>query len=399
MNEKNAFPLEDFFLETVKDPHLLKIQEKIQSGERLSREDGLILLKTRDLHFLSYLAEGVKRVRTGDKVYFVVNCHINPTNLCVLSCKFCSFYARKGDPRGYEMTVEEIFHKIDRVKDRVREIHIVGGHHPDWPFEVYVNLIRILRERYPAVNLKAYTAAEVYYFTRITRRSAEEVLIELKEAGLDTMPGGGAEVFSDRLHKLLFPGKASPKRWLDIHRIAHSLGIRSNATLLFGHIETHEEIVEHLLKLRALQDETGGFLCFVPLSFHPENNELSYIRSSSGVEDLKIVALSRLMLDNFPHIKSYWIQLGERTGQVALHYGADDLDGTIVEEKITHSAGAKTPVGLTCENLIRLIQKAGFLPVERDAYYNELVSYPPSSLSLSPSYLPGNDGFRPEFSQ
>ncbi len=399
MNEKNVFHLDDFFLETIKDPHLLKIQEKIQSGERLSREDGLMLLKTRDLHFLSYLAEGVKRARTGDKVYFVVNCHINPTNLCVLSCKFCSFYARKGDPRGYEMTVEEIFQKIDRVKERVKEIHIVGGHHPDWPFEVYVNLIRILRERYPAVNLKAYTAAEVDYFTRITRRSAKEVLIELKEAGLDTMPGGGAEVFSDRLHKLLFPGKASPERWLEVHRIAHSLGIRSNATLLFGHIETHEEIVEHLLKLRTLQDETGGFLCFVPLTFHPENNELSYIRSSSGVEDLKIVALSRLMLDNFPHIKSYWIQLGERTAQVALHYGADDLDGTIVEEKITHSAGAKTPVGLTCENLIRLIQKAGFLPVERDAYYNELVSYPQSSFSLSPSYLSGNDGFRPEFSQ
>ncbi|MGH8103146.1 MAG: radical SAM protein, partial [bacterium] len=285
------------------------------------------------------------------------------------------FYERKGDADAYEMSAEDIFRKIDTVKDEVREVHIVGGHHPDWPFETYVEVVRMIKQRYPWVNVKAYTAAEINYFTRITRRAVDDILAELKDAGLDTLPGGGAEVFSDRLHQLLFPGKADWRRWLEIHKTAHRMGIRSNATMLFGHIETPEEVVEHMIKLRDLEDETPGFFAFIPLSFHPEHTEMSHIRQSSGLYDLKIVALSRLMLDNFPHIKSYWIQLGEKTAQAALHYGASDLDGTIVEEVITHAAGASSPVGMTKDHMVHLIREAGYTPVERDALYNEIRVY------------------------
>lgn len=366
---------EDVVIETTTDERLRTIAEKVFAGKRLSFEDGLTLLDTKDLHAVGALADAVKSRKCGNKVYFVVNCHINPTNLCVLSCKFCAFYAKKGDPSGYEMSADDIFRKIDTVKDDVREIHIVGGHHPDWPFETYVDIVRMIKQRYPWVNVKAYTAAEIDFFTRITRRSVEDVLGELREAGMDTMPGGGAEVFSDRLHRLLFPGKGDGRRWLEIHRVAHRMGIRSNATMLFGHIETPEEVVDHLVKLRELEDEAPGFFAFIPLSFHPEHTELSHLPQSSGLYDLKIVALSRLMLDNFPHVKSYWIQLGEKIAQTALHYGASDLDGTIVEEVITHAAGAKSPVGMTKERLVRMIREAGFTPVERDALYNEVKAY------------------------
>jgi aminodeoxyfutalosine synthase len=356
------------------DPSLEPIADKVLSGQRLTREDGERLFATSDLLGLGRLADHVRQQKHGLNTYFVLNRHINPTNICVLKCKFCEFRASKGEAHAYEMGIDEI---LARCSDEIREVHIVGGHHIDWPFEKYVGIVRAIHEAFPDIQIKAWTAPEIDFFTKITKKSVEEVLGTMREAGLLTMPGGGAEVFSERIRKVLCKGKIGADRWFDIHRRAHAMGFRTNCTLLYGHIETHAERVEHLLRLRELQDETGGFLAFIPLSFQPGNTGLVR-RQASAMEDLRTVAVARLLLDNIPHIKSYWVMLGEDTASVALQFGADDLDGTIGQEKIvhTHDGQAKSAVGHTRDELLRMIREAQRVPVERDALYNVLRTFP-----------------------
>ena len=356
---------------TFMDSELLPIWEKVLEGQRLSLEDGVKLFETRDFPALGCMANHVKSRRDGDKVYFVLNRHLNPTNICVLSCSFCDFAKKKGDPDAYEMSMEEILAHLD---DEVREIHIVGGHHPDWPFERYEEIVATIHQSFPDVQIKAFTAAEIDYFYRRWKVSPEESLTRLKAAGLQSMPGGGAEVFSRRVQKALFAAKSNADRWCEIHRIAHNMGIRSNATLLYGHIETYQERVEHLLRLRELQDETGGFLAFIPLEYQVGDTHL-VPRQASAIDDLKTIAASRLMLDNFPHVKAYWVMIGEETASMALNFGASDLDGTIGHERIAHAAKAASPAGLARERMINLIRDAGKVPVERDALYNTVRIY------------------------
>jgi aminodeoxyfutalosine synthase len=353
------------------DPDLAPIWEKVRAGERLSADDGLRLFESDDLLGVGRMADFAKHQSCGDWVYFVVNRQVNPTNLCVLSCSFCDFARKRGQEGAYEMSLEHILSLID---EEIREVHIVGGHHPDWPFEHYEEMLRAIRERFPTVQRKAFTAAEMDYFSKRFKLPVETVLARLKAAGLQSMPGGGAEVFSERVRKRLFPGKAGARRWLEIHRLAHQMGIKSNCTLLYGHIETYEERVRHLLLLRELQDETGGFLAFIPLAYQPGSTNL-VPRQASAIDDLKTVAVSRLLLDNVPHVKAYWVMIGEETASMALHFGASDLDGTIGEERIAHAAQAKSPAGLARERIVRLVRDAGKVPVERDALYNAVRVY------------------------
>ncbi len=349
--------------------------EKLEAGEPLSFEDGVALFKTGDLLGLGMLAEAFAEGLHGDRVFFVVNRHINPTNYCRNRCAFCAFSKRPGEEGGYELTLEEILSAAEEaVEQGARELHIVSGLHPTWPFERYVEIIKSLKDRFPHVHLKAYTAVEVEHFSRISGRSVEEVLKTLKDAGLDSMPGGGAEILNDRVRARLCPEKTSWQMWLEIHKTAHRLGIKTNCTMLYGHIETIEERVDHLIKLRELQDETGGFQAFIPLSFHPENTKVR-VEPATGVEDLRVIAVSRLLLHNIPHVKAYWVMLGEGIAQIALKFGATDLEGTVYEEKITHAAGATSPQGLSKERLLKLIRDAGKRPVERDALYNVVRVY------------------------
>ena len=352
------------------DQGLYQIYEKIQSQTRLSFEDGLRLFKTNDLLGLGKLAALVKERLHGKKVYYVFNQHVNYSNVCVNLCKFCAFGRPKGHPEAYELSLEEILAKLKENKDRIREIHIVGGLHPDLPYTYYLDLIRGIKENFPAAQIKAFTCVEIDHLARIAGKSVEEVLKDLKEAGLSCLPGGGAEVFAERIRKRLCPEKISGKRWLEITRTAHRLGIPSNATMLYGHLETYEERLEHLFALRELQDETGGFLCFIPLPFLPEKSYLrKEVAPTTGFEDLKMIAVSRLMLDNIPHVKAYWIFLGLKLSQVALHFGADDLHGTVYEEKISEFSGKGGEKALSRAEIERVIREAGFEPVERDALY------------------------------
>ena len=353
------------------DRDLIPVWEKVLGDERLSQTDGMRLFETQDFPAVGRMADYVKTQRDGDRVFFVLNRQLNPTNICVLSCSFCDFAKKKGDADAYEMSMEEILAHVD---EDTREVHMVGGHHPDWPFEKYVDIVRTLHETYPDVQVKAFTAAEIDYFWRRWKVTPEESLARLKEAGLRSMPGGGAEVFSDRVHKLLFAGKSNADRWLEIHRLAHNMGIRSNATLLYGHIETYQERVDHMLRLRELQDETGGFLAFIPLEYQVGDTHL-VPRQASAIDDLKTIAAARLLLDNFPHIKAYWVMITEETASVALHFGASDMDGTIGRERIAHAAKAASPGGLARERVIQLIKDAGKVPVERDALYNVVRVY------------------------
>jgi aminodeoxyfutalosine synthase len=354
-----------------RDQGLAPIWDRLQAGQRISFEDGLTCLQTQDILGLGQMADYVKGRLWGDKAFFVFNRQINPTNICVLSCTFCDFAKKKGDEGAYEMGMEEI---LSKLHPEMQEVHIVGGHHPDWPFERYEGIIRGIHEAFPTIRIKAWTASEIDYFCKRFRMTEEEVLTRMKDAGLVSMPGGGAEVFSDRVRKELFPGKNSAQRWLDIHRLAHGMGIRSNATLLYGHIETLEERLQHMILLRELQDEAPGFLAFIPLEYQVGDTNL-VSRQASAVEDLRTIATSRIMLDNFPHIKAYWVMIGEETASIALNFGASDLDGTIGEERIAHAAKAASPVGLARERMLRLIRDAGKTPVERDALYNEIHVY------------------------
>ena len=353
------------------DRSLIPVWEKVLAKERLSLDDGLRLFETQDFPALGRMADHIKSHQDGNRVFFVLNRHLNPTNMCVLSCSFCDFAKKKGDPDAYEMSMEEILGHLD---GETREVHIVGGHHPDWPFEKYVDIVRTIHQHFPDIQVKAFTAAEIDYFYRRWKVQPEESLARLKEAGLRSMPGGGAEVFSDRVQRLLFPGKSNPDRWLEIHQMAHRMGIHSNATLLYGHIETYQERVEHMLRLRELQDETGGFLAFIPLEYQVGDTHL-VPRQTSPIDDLKTIAAARLLLDNFPHIKAYWVMIGEETASVGLNFGANDLDGTIGQERIAHAAKAASPLGLARERMINLITDAQKVPVERDALYNPVHVY------------------------
>jgi len=351
----------------LRDPRLLPIWDKVQAAARLSREDGLALFATDDLHGVGRMADLVKSRLHGDQVFFVLNRYINPTNVCVLSCSFCDFARKKGEEGAFENTIEDV---LNMIKPGTREAHIVGGHHPDWPFEYFERLIESIHNARPETQIKAFTAAEIDYFWRRWKIEPREALTRLQKAGLQSMPGGGAEIFSRRLQKLLhFTGKADADRWCEIHGIAHSLGIKTNATMLYGHVETMEERVDHLLRLREQQDKSGGFITFIPLSYQTGTTKL-VPRQTPPTDDLRTIAASRLLLDNFPHIEAYWVMIGEATASLALHFGASDVNGTLEDEKIAHMAQAASPAGLATEQILRIVRDAGKIPVERDALYN-----------------------------
>jgi aminodeoxyfutalosine synthase len=347
-----------------------KINEKIHEGRRLTRRDGLALFKSNDLLALGRMASHAAQKKNGNRVHFVQNMHINPTNICVNRCKFCAFSRSKGDPGAYEMSIEDILNKARGAGKGVRELHIVSGLHPDLPFEWYLDMLRALKKDFPKIHLKAFTAVEIDYLSRISGLNLKDTLLKLKEAGLGSLPGGGAEIFNTAVRNTLCAEKISGDRWLEVIEAAHGIGLKSNATMLYGHIETAEHRIDHLIKLRDLQDKTGGFQAFIPLSFHSQNTEIKKSAYTTGFDDLKTLAISRLMLDNFDHIKAYWVMLGEKIAQVALSFGVDDLDGTVVEEKITKAAGGTTDGSMTRDDIVYLIKQAGRTPVERDTVYN-----------------------------
>lgn len=352
---------------------LLNIEKKVRNAERLTKEDGMALFACDDLAWLGSLADIARQRISGDYVYFNVNRHINLTNICLSRCKFCAFGCDKESAQAYGMVKEKALDiaKAAAKDPDLRELHIVSGLHPDWPFEYYVDIIKALRAELPHIHLKAFTAIEICHFAKISDKPVEEVLKTLIAAGVNSMPGGGAEILSDRVRQELCPKKASSSEWLEASRTAHKLGLRTNASMLYGHIETLEERVDHLLSLRKLQDETGGFQTFICFPFHPANTELEgRITRTSVWDDLKTIAISRLMLDNFKNIKAYWIMLTLPIAQLALGFGANDIDGTVSEEKIMHAAGAKSATYLSKETLINTIRQTGRVPVERDSAYN-----------------------------
>jgi aminodeoxyfutalosine synthase len=355
---------------TITDARLKPIAEKVLGGERLSFDDGIALYRSPDLLAVGWLANYVREKKHGNVTYYNVNRHINPTNVCVAHCKLCAFGRDPDAPGAYTYALEEIYQRAEEgVRQGATEFHIVGGLHPDLSFEHFLQLIRGLKERFPQVHLKAFTMVEVHYFARIAKLSIVDTLRKMKEAGVDSCPGGGAEIFHPRVRRIICDHKVSGQVWLNIAKKAHEIGLPSNATMLYGHVETEEERVDHLVKLRELQDETHGFVAFIPLAFHPDNTALSHIPKPTGYADLRNIAVSRLLLDNFEHIKAYWIMLTPSIAQIALRFGANDLDGTVVEEKIYHDAGAKTAEFTSRAELERLIRGAGRVPVERDTLY------------------------------
>jgi aminodeoxyfutalosine synthase len=354
--------------------HFRAIRDKVEDGKRLSFDDGMVLSDQADLFTLGELANLLRERKNGNFAYYNVNAHLNPTNVCVYRCNFCAFRADLKSPKGYVMSDEQILERAAEAEARgATEMHIVGGLHHQLPYDWYLNVVRIIHRAQPRLHLKAYTAVEWDWFSRLTGRPTRDILAEFKEAGLGSLPGGGAEIFHPEVRDKICEHKADAEAWLRIHREAHELGLRSNATMLYGHIEEARHRVDHLIRLRELQNETGGFQTLIPLAFHPENTGLSHIPKASILMDLRMMALSRLMLDNFPHIKAYWIMLGIKTAQVALSFGADDIDGTVVHEKIYHDAGSDSPEELTAAELRRLIEEAGRIPVERDTLYREVV--------------------------
>lgn len=363
------------------DPSLQPVAEKVQAGEPLSQADGVALYASRDLHTIGRLANAVREKLHGDKTYYNRNRHINYTNVCALSCKFCSFYRKRGEEGAYEMPVEQVIETAVKAKDAgATEVHIVGGLHPWLKFDYYLDMLRGVRSACPDLHIKAFTAIEIVHFSRVARMSVRDVLTALRDAGLGSLPGGGAEIFDDRVHDEVFKGKVHADRWFEVHRTAHSLGIYSNATMLYGHVETPEERVKHLIKLRELQSESlsrqaASFNCCIPLSFIPENSELGNLPGPTGLTDLKTLAIARLMLDNVSHIKAFWIMQGIGLSQVALSWGCDDLDGTVVWYDITkrQGGGNTTHQELHESDLRRLIREAGRTPVERDTLYRPIV--------------------------
>src|SRR5579884_575653 len=355
------------------DAQLAPIAEKVFSGERLSFDDGLTLYRSRDIFAVGWLANYVREKLHGDIAYFNVNRHINPTNVCVAACRLCAFGRKKDAQGAYTMALEEAWAAAaSGYTEAVTEFHIVGGLHPDLPLEYFLNLVRGLKERFPQVHIKAFTMVEVSFLARRAKLSIRETLEKLRDAGVDSLPGGGAEIFADRVRHIICDHKIDGDEWLETARIAHELGLKSNATMLYGHVENDEDRVDHLLKLRALQDDTHGFQTFIPLAFHPDHTPLEHLPRTTGMMDLRQIAVSRLLLDNFPHIKAYWQMMTPQIAQIALRFGADDIDGTVVEEKIYHDAGATTPQGMRRADLARIIREAGCQPFERDTLYREV---------------------------
>jgi aminodeoxyfutalosine synthase len=353
-------------------PAIRDIGEKLDVHERLTFEDGVRLFEHPDLLTVAALANRERERRHGDLTYYNYNIRIEATNVCVASCLFCSFARlRPGDPGSYTMSLEDAWGKLrQRRHQPLTEIHIVNGLHPDLPFDYYLELLRGFKRIRPEIHLKCFTAVEIAFFADLYGKTDEQVLRELMDAGLASLPGGGAEVFAERVRRKICHDKCGTDRWLDIHRIAHTLGMKSNVTMLYGHIETAAERVDHMLRARALQDETGGFQAFIPLAFHPDNNQMRKLPAPSGSDTLRVHAVARLMLDNIPHVKAFWIATGVELAQTALWFGADDLDGTVQEEKIYHMAGSRTPETLSTTDIENLIRAAGRVPVERDTFYN-----------------------------
>jgi aminodeoxyfutalosine synthase len=348
------------------------ISEKLDAGERLSFDDGVRLFECPDLLALGWLANREREKRHGGRTYYNFNIRLEATNVCVASCLFCSFARlRPGDPDSYTMSLEQAWDKLrERSHQPLTEIHVVNGLHPDLPFDYYLEMLRGFKRIRPGIHLKCFTAVEIAFFADLYKMTDEQALRELQVAGLDSLPGGGAEIFAERVRRKICHDKCGTDRYLEIHKLAHSLGMRTNVTMLYGHIETREERVDHMLRARALQDETGGFQAFIPLAFHPDNNQMRKLPAPSATETLRVHAVSRLMLDNIPHVKAFWIATGVEIAQVALWFGVDDLDGTVQEEKIYHMAGARTPEAMTTSAIRRLIRVAGRDPVERDTLYN-----------------------------
>ena len=362
---------------------LSSILDKVMAGERLGFDDGLALFRSRELMAAGALANVVRERKNGNAAYFVRNMHLNPTNVCTVDCKFCGFYRPyKHKEQGWTWDIDRALSEVrSNLSDAITEVHIVGGHNPDYPYDFYLDLVRGIHELKADLHVKAFTCAEYDFFAKRFKKDLDTVLDDFKGAGVDSLPGGGAEVLVERVRRELYPKKISAERWLEVARTAHGHGLRSNATMLYGHVETLDERVEHLCRLRALQDETGGFMCFIPLAFHPENTKIAHLPGPTGFDDLMTIAVSRLMLDNFDHVKAYWIMISPRIAQIGLTMGADDIDGTIQEEKIVHMAGAKTPVGLTVADLCRLIRDAGREPVQRDSIYNVLQRFDEPALA------------------
>lgn len=354
----------------IEDRRLRPVFEKVEAGERLSYEDGVSMFHSPDILTLGYMANLVRERLHGDTTYFNVNRHINPTDVCVASCRLCAFGKRAKDPTAYTMSLEQVWEIAGKgYAEAVTEFHIVGGLHPELSLDWFCQMISGLKQRYPDVHLKAFTMVEVAYLAKRARISIRETLERLKAAGIDSMPGGGAEVFSERVRRIICDHKIDGNEWLETARIAHQIGLKSNCTMLYGHLETAEDRADHLVKLRSLQDETGGFVTFIPLAFHPENTALAHLPKTTGFDDIKQIAVSRLMLDNIPHIKAYWIMMTPGVAQIAQRFGANDIDGTVVEEKIYHDAGATTAQHLRRRDLLRLIEEAGRTAVERDTAY------------------------------
>ncbi len=355
------------------DDRLKSVYSKVINETRLSKEDGISLFETFDLTGLGMMANIVRQRLNSNKAFYVYNQHLNYTNICSNRCLFCAYAKDKEEDGSYCFSLDDVTKALmDRIDEPVNELHIVGGLNPELGFDYFTDLLKKVKKIRPRASIKAFTCVEIDYLSKLSKLSIAETIEKLKQAGLDMMPGGGAEVLSKRVHKKLFNKKIDRDRWLEIVEKVHNAGIKTNATMLYGHIETIEERVEHLLALRDVQDRTNGFSAFIPLAFHSENTRLSELPSTTAIDDLKNIAIARLMLDNFDHIKAYWVMIGEKLAQVALSYGADDLDGTIIEEKITHTAGAKSAKGLTKEQMENMIIEAGFLPIQRDSFYNEI---------------------------
>jgi aminodeoxyfutalosine synthase len=367
----------------ISDPALHAIADKVMAGERLTPDDGIALFRTPDLLGLGTLADAVNRAKHGDRVTFAANQHINPTNVCILraTCVFCSYARLPKEEGAYRYTMDQVWAEAEQAAGAMtREFHIVGGLDMKAGLAYYAEMFRGLKTRHPQVHIKALTAVEIAHIARIEKMSVRDVLVALRDAGLDTMPGGGAEVFSPGVRATIADRKLAGSEWIDVHRIAHGLGIRTNSTMLYGHVETMEDRIHHLGMLRDLQDETGGFLAYIPLAYHPDNNELGAElgrqgTATTGVDDLKNLAVGRLFLDNFEHVKSHWIMVTPALSQLALHFGVNDLEGTVVREKIYHEAGAHTAQAMSLDELLRVIRGAGKVPAERDSLYNVLRTF------------------------
>ncbi len=382
----------------IEDRRLQPIYEKVYHNQRLSFEDGVALYRSADILAVGYMANLVRERIHGNVTYFNVNRHINPTDVCVASCKLCAFGKKARDPKAYTMSLDQVYETAGRgYSEAVSEFHIVGGLHPELTLDWYCEMLRGLKQRFPQAHLKAFTAIEIGWFAKREKITIEETLRRMRDAGLGSLPGGGAEIFHPEVREIICDGKLDADEWIEVHRIAHRMGIKSNCTMLYGHVEKPFHKVDHLMRLRALQDETGGFNAFIPLAYHPENNYMGLKYHTTGTDDLRHIATSRLVLDNIPHIKAYWIMISPKLAQVALRFGADDLDGTVVEETIYHMAGAGTPQQMTRAELERIVRLAGFEPIERDTLYNPLAAsvppvHPPSApaeLSAAPALAGG----------